>query len=369
MKNCESMGLYIHIPFCKSKCPYCDFYSAKKDDSQIAQYTACIVEALDKWQKKIGKTADTLYVGGGTPSVIGAENLKKIITAARVFGDFSEITVECNPSGIGDGFFEELARVGVNRISLGMQSAVDSERRALGRLAGASEVEKCVDSALSAGIENISLDVMLGVPNQSTESLDETLRFCINSGVKHISAYMLKLEEGTYFYKNSNKLNLPDDDKVSDMYLQMVDTLEKAGFLQYEISNFAKQGYESRHNLKYWTGEDYLGLGPAAHSFIDGKRFYFPRNMEYFMNNGEPEADGLGGDLEEYIMLRLRLKEGINYADLSKKYPEANIKEIKQKAKLLSEYAYVSENEQGFFLTPKGFLISNTIIEEFAEIA
>ncbi len=361
-------GIYIHIPFCKSKCPYCDFYSMRLTDSAAEDYTASVIERIAELKEKYPLSADTLYLGGGTPSLIGAENIAKIVEAARVFGDFSEITVECNPSCVEDGFFEKVSAAGVNRISLGLQSASDSERRSLGRLAGVKEAGKCIRSAQNTGIENISLDVMIGIPNQTMESLDETLTFCVNSGAVHISAYMLKLEEGTFFHKNQSRLNLPDDDFTADAYLRMASFLESKGFPQYEISNFSKKGFESRHNMKYWLGAEYLGIGPAAHSFVGGKRFYFPRDIEYFMNGGEPVPDGTGGDIKEYIMLRLRLKEGVRYDEIISRGFENKIEEIKEKAALFAQHGLARADDGGFSLTPDGFLISNTIIENITSI-
>lgn len=361
-------GIYIHIPFCKSKCPYCDFYSMRLTDSAAEDYTASVIGRIAEFKEKYPLSADTLYLGGGTPSLIGAENIAKIVEAAKAFGNFSEITVECNPSCVEDGFFEKVFAAGVNRISLGLQSASDSERRSLGRLAGVKEAENCIRSAQNAGIENISLDVMIGIPNQTMESLDETLTFCVNSGAVHISAYMLKLEEGTFFHKNQSRLNLPDDDFTADAYLRMVSFLESKGFPQYEISNFSQKGFESRHNMKYWLGAEYLGIGPAAHSFVGGNRFYFPRDIEYFMNGGEPVPDGTGGDIKEYIMLRLRLKEGVKYDEIRKYGCGNKIGTLKKKSEFLARHDLARINDGGFSLTPDGFLISNTIIENITSI-
>lgn len=365
MKN---IGLYIHIPFCKSKCPYCDFYSLRSDVCGYDDYTMCVLESLETWADKINRRADTLYFGGGTPSLIGGRSIALITRRAReLFGIDGEITVECNPSATEDGFFETVAAAGVNRISLGMQSAVDSERKKLGRSADRKKIADCIAAARSAGIENISLDVMLGVPNQTEESLKETADFCLEMNVPHISAYMLKLEEGTYYYNNADKLNLPDDDETADMYLLLGDILESAGMRNYEISNFAKSGFEGRHNLKYWNAEEYLGIGPAAHSFIDGKRFYYPRDIEYFKAGKEPIFDGTGGDEDEYIMLRLRLADGIIFEEFEKRFGEKFSEKIIEKAKKFEAKKYLVCDEKSLRLTRKGFLISNYIISELTD--
>ena len=362
MKN---IGLYIHIPFCKSKCPYCDFYSMRAYDGQSDDYTACVLESLESWADKLGRRADTLYFGGGTPSLLGARNIALITRRAReLFGVDGEITVECNPSAVEDDFFEIVARADVNRISLGMQSAVDAERRKLGRLADSGRVEECIRLARCAGIENITLDVMLGVPDQTKESLKETIAFCLKNDVPHISAYMLKLEEGTYYYNNAEKLSLPDEDETADMYTLLGDILEENGYRNYEISNFAKQGSEGRHNLKYWNGEEYLGIGPSAHSFIDGKRFYYPRDIDAFRLGCEPVPDGEGGDEEEYIMLRLRLADGIAFDEFLQRFGKPLDTEIIARAEAFAERGLMVVSEKEMHLTRKGFLLSNAIISD-----
>lgn len=367
MKN---IGLYLHIPFCKSKCPYCDFYSFSGKDSQKDDYTSVlkskVLSSISALQGGVQCKADTLYIGGGTPSVLGAKNLETLVNTCNsgFLTDNSEITVECNPHGIDEDLFKTLYECGVNRISLGLQSAVDSERRILGRLSDRNQVEKAVKTAQKVGFENITLDVMLGVPNQTEKSLNETLDVCLSLGVPHISAYMLKLEENTHFYKNQSKYNFPDDDLTADLYLQMCETIENNGIMQYEISNFAKKGFESRHNLKYWHCEEYLGLGPSAHSFLDGKRFYYDHDFESFMNGNSPIDDGFGGDFTEYAMLNLRLVEGLNEDKVFKHFGHNIPKEIYEKSKIFIDNGYMIANENGLSLTRKGFLMSNTILAE-----
>ncbi len=367
MKN---IGLYLHIPFCKSKCPYCDFYSFSGKDEQKDQYTSVlrekILSSISTLQSDTECKANTLYIGGGTPSVLGAKNLENLVNACNsgFLTDDAEITVECNPYGLDEDFFKALYDCGVNRISLGLQSAVDSERRILGRLSDRNQVEKAVKTAQKVGFNNITLDVMLGVPEQTEKSLQGTLDFCVSLGVPHISAYMLKLEENTHFYKNQNKYNFPDDDLTADMYLQMCETLENQGIMQYEISNFARKGFESRHNLKYWHCEEYLGLGPSAHSFLDGKRFYYDRDFNAFMNGATPIDDGFGGDFTEYAMLNLRLVEGLNENKVLERFGHNIPKEVYEKSKIFIDNGYILKNENGLALTRKGFLMSNSILAD-----
>lgn len=361
----KKIGLYIHVPFCRSKCPYCDFYSMRASENDFDRYTHSVINSMTGWAHKLNVEADTLYIGGGTPSLIGGDNISKIVSAAKeLFGADGEITVECNPSAVEDGFFEKAAQSGVNRVSLGMQSAVDSERRILGRLSGNELVQRRIEQARAAGIENISLDVMLGVPDQTEKSLAQTVNFCIETDVPHISAYMLKLEEGTYYYNNAHKLNLPSDDSVVDMYLLLSKMLEQKGYSHYEISNFAKPGYESRHNLKYWNCDEYLGIGPSAHSFLGGKRFFYPRDLASFESGAEPIADGDGGDYSEYVMLRLRLKDGLNYSEYEKKYSKCLPTEFTEKARQFEKLGLMKIDGEKISLTENGFLVSNSVICE-----
>ena len=340
----EKSGLYFHIPFCFNKCPYCDFYSVKYCESESRNYVKRVIEEIKKYSGEF----DTVYFGGGTPSAIPPELIGEILNASKeqfIIDENSEITVECNPKKELGEIFEKYASYGINRISLGMQSAVDIERFALGRSAGRAEVERAVNAAKNAGIENVSLDLMLGIPNQTEESLTESLDFIDKMKVQHISAYMLKIEKGTKFYEMRDRLSLPDEDIVTELYLKTVKSLGELGFKQYEISNFAKDSYESRHNLKYWRLVPYLGIGKSAHSFWNGKRFYYDVDFNLI-------PDGDGGSDEERIMLSLRLNEGIDKLLLKKPYEQ------------FIKIGLMGENKDRVFLTPEGMLVSNTIISE-----
>ena len=362
-------GIYIHIPFCKSKCPYCDFYSFKPDETQKDSYLKAVLCCLSDMKSKVKTPVDTVYFGGGTPSFFGGERIAEVISCIKENYNLvsPEITVECNPSSVSDELFGFLSKAGVNRISMGMQSAVTRERKNLGRLSGKEEIEKAIALSKKHGIDNISLDIMLGVPFQTMETLDESIDFLLSADIKHISAYMLKIEEGTPFYKMQSTLTLPDEDTVCDMYLHTVRRLKENGFSQYEISNFSKEGFESRHNLHYWRTEEYLGIGPSAHSFIGGKRFYFERDFEVFLKNPVPVEDGDGGSEEEYIMLSLRLSEGLSkekYKERFGKYPD---KSIFRKAEAFEKQGLVNLTEDSISLTADGFLLSNIIIGKLLE--
>lgn len=241
-----------------------------------------------------------------------------------------------------------------------MQSSSGNERKKLGRKGTASDVENAVSYARDAGIENISLDVMVGVPDSNTDTLKDSLSFADSLGVPHISAYMLKIEEGTFYHKNIEKFNLPDEDETADMYLFMSEFLREKGYSHYEISNFCKEGFFSRHNMKYWELAPYIGFGPSAHSFYGGKRFYFPRDIHAFIKGEKAVYDGEGGDEEERLMLSLRTYKGISLEERNKEFIELTEKFVSQG---------LGEIKEGkFVLTPGGMLVSNSIILMLTEV-
>ena len=363
-------GIYIHIPFCKIKCPYCDFYSFKANESKKDSYLQAVLLCLGKWKEKIEDGVDTVYFGGGTPSVFGAERISQVLSYIKSNYNLTadaEITVECNPSSVSAEFFRGIKIAGVNRISMGMQSAVDEERLSLGRLSDADQVKNAVAMAKASGIDNISLDIMLGVPHQTIESLDKSIDFLIAQDIPHISAYMLKIEEGTAFDKMGDSLILPDEDTVTEMYLHTSRRLSSSGYLHYEISNFARNGKHSRHNTRYWLGEDYIGIGPSAHSCLKGERFYYERDFNSFISGAEPIYDGIGGDKDEYIMLRLRLSEGLLFEEYEKKYGEKIEKDKIENLRKYEKAGLVLIDDKGIRLTPEGFLVSNVIIGEMID--
>ena len=320
------------------------------------------VDAVCHHLSQIDTLSDTLYIGGGTPSLIGGDRLAKIINSAKpMLLKDSEITVEVNPGDDMKSLLPILARAGVNRLSIGMQSHCDAELKLLTRRHNAADVEEAIAVAKSCGIDNISLDVMLGIEGQTIESLKFTLDFCAKSGVSHISAYMLKIENGTPFEKAEFR---PVDDLQADMYIFAVEYLKKLGYDQYEISNFSLAGKQSRHNLKYWTGESYIGIGAAAHSYYNGYRSYYSRSVEDFINGKSPVYDGQGGGFEERVMLGLRLTEGIDVKQLTELYPinDHRINTMLDKAATLVNQGLVTISNNRIALTTKGFLVSNGII-------
>lgn len=360
----QRAGVYLHFPFCESKCNYCDFYSARFSAEQKQTYITALCSRLAYYGAQLSLPADTLYLGGGTPTTVKAEELVRAITAAkRYFGPFEEITVEANPADRLADTFVQLQQAGVNRVSLGVQSAAPQELKRLGRRHTPAQVQRCVRDLRAAGITNLSLDLMLGIPEQTEKSLQNSIDFCLALHPQHISAYMLKIEPDTFFGRQS-PADLPSEDQTAALYLLLCTRLREAGFMHYEISNFCKPGYESRHNLKYWKQAPYLGLGPGAHSFIDKKRFYFPRDMALFLSDAQPVADGSGGDAAEFIMLRLRLAEGLDYAEYRRLYGRDFLERYGAFVMRLQSNGLAYPLPDRLCLTEQGFLLSNTIIAQ-----
>ena len=371
----EPIGLYIHVPFCDGKCPYCDFFSMSGTAESMDNYTKGIIIAIKKYKMEFpGLQADTLYFGGGTPSLLGAERLCRILTAAQE--NFSlknaEITMEANPDKSLKELFRQVKQAGVNRVSLGLQSADDAELRVLGRRHTAAEAAQAVQDAHAAGIDNVSLDLMLAVPGQTEASLQNSIAFCLNAGVTHLSAYLLRVEEHTAFWQQRQVLCLPDEDEAAALYETACEQLEAGGLQQYEISNFALPGMESRHNLKYWELKPYLGLGPAAHSYFCGKRFYWPRSLKGFLD-GEaplPETDEEipAGSFTEYAMLRLRLTAGLTEVECQKQFQHGIPAEMRQIAEKYTVAGLTEVTREYIRFTRKGFLVSNALLAEMLKV-
>lgn len=356
----KPLGLYIHIPFCAKKCAYCDFYSAFPEGTVTARYLSVLKEEIIKWGGLTDRPIDTIYIGGGTPSLLG-ERIGEIVKT--VYVNFSvcedvEITVEANPCSITPEFLESARESGVNRLSIGVQSGNDNELKVLGRTHTAEMAKSAVELAKREGFNNISLDLMICLPDSSIKSLKENMDFIVGLNPEHISAYMLKIEEKTLFAKKD--LNLPNEEEEAEQYLYMCDFLKEKGYEHYEISNFCKNGKESRHNLKYWQCEEYIGIGPSAHSFLDGKRFFYPADLRKFISCPETVVEGEGGDREEKLMLALRLKKGINLLEFFEDIP----KKVTEKINNFESEGLISYNHPHLHLTDKGMLLSNILITE-----
>ncbi len=358
-------GLYFHIPFCAKKCPYCDFFSVSYHKETVQQYVAAIIRNLSAYAPE--EMVDTIYFGGGTPSLLSAAQIGEILNACAKHAHLStspEITLEFNPTGERTQYLHDLREAGVNRLSIGTQSFSDEQLRMLGRTHTAADGIRTVLTAREQGFENISCDLMLACPYQSEAVLVQTLETLGKLPITHVSAYLLQVEVGTPLSKNDALLtHLPDDDASTDRYLQTVQTLAEFGFHQYEVSSFAKRGFESRHNLKYWRCEPYLGIGAGAHSCYDGKRFQVPKDIAAFCDAPtQPTVilDEHPCETEERLMLALRMTEGVPVSALTAP--------AQKKIPMLQQGEYVKLLKNGnLSLTPQGFAVSNAVISMLLE--
>jgi len=357
-----AIGLYIHVPFCRKKCPYCDFYSLPFSKELERKYVNSVVKNIDFCK---GEVLDSIYFGGGTPSILSNESYTEIFSAINESFTLvaPEITLEANPCTVDLEKLAFLRQVGFNRISFGVQSCVNSELEKLGRLHNFEQAKSAVLNAKKAGFENISCDLMLGIIGQNAETLSYSINQLSKLPITHISAYILKIEVETAYNNPKIIEQLSDEDLVADLYLQAIDELSKKGFEQYEISNFAKKGFECKHNLKYWHCEEYLAIGPSAHSFYKGKRCAVPSSVTEFIENQrqiEVVTEENPRTFEEVAMLALRLSEGLSFETCEEF--GIDFGDLIKKAEPLERAGFVKISDTGISITKEGFLISNVII-------
>ena len=359
----NSVGIYIHVPFCGKKCSYCDFYSVCYTKQQTELYVDAVLRNISNYGS-MDTVSETIYFGGGTPSLLAPDQTERILSRIRecfTVPENAEITMEANPATLTAERLSAYRNAGINRLSIGVQSMRDDELRYLGRLHTAERAEKAIYDAVNAGFGNISCDLMIALPYQTAEDIVYSIERLSELPIVHVSAYLLKIEKGTPFDCDDIISSMPDEDKSAELYLTMCRELESRGFIQYEVSNFAVKGYESRHNCRYWKCQDYIGIGPSAHSCYNGKRFSVPRDLELFINSDvQPTeiTDDSPCGFEEYAMLRLRLKEGL-LLDL---VPEHR-SDIEKKLPSLLKAGYIEYDGNTVSLTRKGFLMSNSVIE------
>ncbi len=371
----KKLGIYIHLPFCEMKCAYCDFYSVAGKSKFMQRYQKALLHHIKEAAPQLGGYyIDTVYFGGGTPSFYGAERLIELFDALKKYGNVlldSEVTLEANPDSIKKDDLVKLRRAGFNRISIGVQSANDDMLKTLGRLHNFASAQEAVKNASLAGFKNISIDLMYGLPSQSKEDWASTLTKAIMLKPDHISCYGLKLAEGTELYSFKDTPFMPDDDTQADMYLYAVETLARHGYRQYEISNFAKKGYESLHNLKYWNCEEYMSFGASAHSYVGGLRYSYVSDLELYIKNvisGEEIVDsrekiGQRERASEYLMLGLRTSRGISSEEYREIYP-ASFSKVEEKLKICERQGWAVHNAGRWSFTPQGFLLSNILIAQ-----
>ena len=370
----STLGLYLHIPFCRSKCDYCDFYSLPGGEDRMDGYLRALLRQLEEAAPgAAGHSVDTVYVGGGTPTVFGGERLAALLAAVgRLYrlAPGAEITCEANPDSAGEELLRALRRAGFGRLSLGMQSADAGELAAVHRRHTPEQTDAAVAAARRVGFENLSLDLICGLPGQTEESWRRTVEHALSLRPEHLSCYGLKVEEGTPLARRVAEGEvLPDDDAQADRYLWTVERLARAGFRQYEISNFARPGYESRHNLRYWRLEPYLGFGPGAHSDFGGRRFAVPADLAGYLAGeavpaGETVSPWERGN--EYLMLGLRTAAGIAGEEYRRRFG-GDFAPLEELLSRFAGHGWAERNGDRWRLTPAGFLVSNRLIGALLE--
>lgn len=373
------LGLYLHIPFCKQKCDYCDFYSLAGNQDRMEDYLKALTLHLEEVAPRAeGFTVDSVYIGGGTPSVFGEERLKRLLKTVDKYYHLErhcETTVEVNPDSVTPRLLKVLRKGGVNRISMGVQSCHDEELAQVNRPHTFAQAQAAVEMIRSAGFTNLNLDLIFGLPDQTMAGWQESVEAVLALEPEHLSLYGLTLEEGTPLWQRRDQLTLADGDQQADMYLWAVERLAQAGYDQYEISNFAREGKRSRHNLKYWMSREYVGFGPGAHSDFGGRRYSYVRDMERYI-------DGMlsGGKIVdaselipfeergyEYLMLRLRTVTGIDGVEYNRTF-RMNFDPLEELLCRYRDQGWAVQEESGrWHFTPQGFLLSNQLIGELLE--
>lgn len=373
----KKLGIYVHIPFCKRKCNYCDFYSIKWSDEVENRFITALIKEI-KSSNDMNRIVDTIFFGGGTPTIIKPENMGKIIEEIKntfTVDENSEISIEANPNTLTAENLSMYKKIGINRLSIGVQSLNDDILKKIGRLHNSNEALEAIDRARTYGYDNLNIDIMFNIPGQTILDIEDTINKIIKRNVKHISFYSLKLEKGTpmYLMEKDNKIIMPEEDVERDMYYAGRSIMEQKGIMQYEISNFARDGFECKHNLKYWNQEEYLGFGPSAHSFLNNERFSNPSDINLYCDNAEQnnfnktiqevlDEDAL---IFEYIMLKLRLTSGLDTNKFKEKFNFDFNDKYEKQVKYLMSNNLVEYCDNNIKLTNKGMDISNFVFEQF----
>ncbi len=376
----EELGIYIHIPFCKQKCFYCDFCSFANKNEMQGKYVETVINEIKNITHKEKYTVTTIYLGGGTPSILNPDCIKNIlqeIKSSFEILDDAEITIEINPGTVNEEKLKKYKEYGINRLSIGLQSANDKILKKIGRIHDYKQFEETFFYARKCGFKNINVDLMIGLPTQAVEDVKQTLEKIIQKNPEHISVYSLIIEEGTIIEKliNENKLQLPDEEAERIMYWTVVNELKENGYNQYEISNFSKKTYESKHNTNCWKQKQYIGLGTSAHSYLNKKRYSNTNNIEEYIKNIQEnnisknitihEEQTEESTMNEYMLLGLRMIQGININEFKQKFkidPTIKYKEILEK---LQKENLIQITKTSIKLTKQGIDFGNIVWEEF----
>lgn len=381
----KRLGIYIHIPFCVSKCAYCDFNSAPPaSEDIIVRYVDALISHIESYSEAVSSyEPDSVFIGGGTPTSIPPHELYRLVSAVKKnfhLTKHAEFSIEANPATVSYATLVKLHRMGVNRISMGLQSANNNELKALSRRHTRRDVVQSYRMAREAKFTNINLDLMFGIPYQTMDSLSRSIEFAASLRPDHISLYDLKIEPGTAFYRNYESISpyLPGDDIEADMYLAAIRQLREYGYLQYEISNFARPGHMCVHNLKYWNCDEYLGFGVSAHSYFNGTRFSFTPDIERYIRGtavvdskvritDECEQVEERERMGEYVMLRFRLVAGVDSREFMHRFGRSFETLYGKKCEKFIQNGYMTLQNGVYSLTPSGMFISNYILSDILE--
>ena len=368
--------IYVHIPFCLQKCRYCDFLSFRcREDVKEAYVEALKKEALYRSGAFSGSRAVSVFFGGGTPTVLPAKTLCSLADDLRRSYDFSddcEITTECNPATADKEYFRGLLHAGFNRVSIGVQSFDDGCLERLGRIHSSDDAKRAIDSAHDAGFENVNVDLMSAIPGQKLKMWIRDLDTAVSFGATHISAYSLILEEGTYLYDHRSELDLPGEEEERRMYDMTFDILSRKGFHQYEISNYAKEGFDCRHNTGYWTGVPYIGLGLGASSYLDRKRSENEKDINRYISllgegasvthvTEELKTEDL---MSEFMILGLRMTSGVSVSEFKERFGEDLFEIYGETIEKYTDSGFLERDGDRIRFSRKGISVSNTILAD-----
>ena len=363
-------GLYIHVPFCIKKCKYCDFVSFTDEQEMYDKYISSVLKEASHYK---GISVDTVFVGGGTPTVLSASQLKRLLQGVEEIFKITtdaEFSVEANPGTIDEEKLAVLKSCGVNRLSIGVQSFDDKELRMLGRIHDSKGALGAIQTA-QRYFDNINIDIMTAIPGQTDQSLMNTLKTAVETGAQHLSCYSLILEEGTVLEAmvRSGEVKLLDDETDRKMYARMCSYLEAEGYERYEISNFSKPGRNCRHNLKYWNTQEYIGLGAAAHSYLDGKRFYNTSDLNCYINQPKKREESIelsqSDKVAEYIIMSLRTARGVDLKEFYNRFGFDFAENYASEICKFTQGGFLMLSDNRCYLTDKGIDVSNSIMCEF----
>ncbi len=376
----KRLGIYVHIPFCASKCAYCDFYSISGREHLMPDYQDALLAHINESSHAIKNyEVDSIYFGGGTPSFYGADRITEVFDALKLNGNVrmdAEVTVECNPDSMSLASLKQLRQNGVNRLSIGIQASDNDLLKLIGRRHNFQQAVNAVHDARRAGFDNISVDLMYGLPSQRKSDWADTLARIVELHPEHISCYGLKLEPGTRMYKDYNgSAIMPDDDEQADMYSYAAEMLQRYGYLHYEVSNFCAPGFQSKHNLKYWNLDDYMGFGPGAHSCVGNLRYSYVRDLKQYITgvfknlsivDEYKNIDPLERAVE-YVMLAMRTSQGISENDYRVRC-QCDWRPIEKTLRAFKSKGWAEQTGDRWHFTVPGFLISNQLIGIMLEV-